>query len=45
MQRHLSLRIALLILVGIPLNFFLFMNINFVAVRVFGVPEDGTWRP
>jgi len=41
MFRRLSLRIALLILVGIPLNFFLFMNINYVAVRVLGVPEDG----
>jgi signal transduction histidine kinase len=41
MFRRLSLRIALLILVGIPLNFFLFMNINYVAVRVLGVPEEG----
>ncbi len=41
MFRHLSLRIALLILIGIPFNFFLFTNINYVAVRFLGLPESG----
>jgi signal transduction histidine kinase len=41
MFRRLSLRIALLIVIGIPLNFFLFMNINYVAVRFLAVPESG----
>jgi signal transduction histidine kinase len=40
MVRRLSLRIALLILIGIPLNFFLFININYV-VRLLGVPDSG----
>lgn len=40
MVRRLSLRIALLILIGIPLNFFLFININY-GVRLLGVPDSG----
>lgn len=41
MFRRLSLRIALLIVLGIPLNFFLFMNINYLAVHFLAVPESG----
>lgn len=40
MLRRLSVRIALLILIGAPLNFFLFINIDYAVVHWLGVPES-----
>lgn len=39
MPKRLSLRIALLMVIIVPLNFFVFININYLAVTVFGVPD------
>lgn len=40
MPRRLSLRIALLIVIVIPLNFFVFININYLAVNMLRVPDS-----
>ncbi len=39
MPKRLSLRIALLMVIVVPLNFFVFININYLVVRVLGVPD------
>lgn len=40
MPSRLSLRIALLIVIVIPLNFFVFINLNYLAVNLLRVPDS-----